>query len=143
VNFSTVGHSITFPRSEDRGPIEALFGARAAGGFSSALVLDVQGTLAIGSDLCSRASLLQDAAARAVKAEVKHAPVGADLTAEIYLGTTLWMTLTIPAGSTTVMASQAQIDTAPVITAGTNVRVDLTAVGTTFPGGDLSVFIYL
>ncbi|MCC6591616.1 MAG: hypothetical protein IT168_33325 [Bryobacterales bacterium] len=120
-----------------------LFGSEAAGGFSSAVALDVAGTLAIGSDLCPRASLLQDSVARAVKAEVKTAPTGADLTVKLYLGTTLWLTLTIPAGATSVTATPAAVEAAEVITAGTNIRVDVTAVGTTFPGSDLSVFIYL
>lgn len=85
-----------------------------------------------------------DFTAGSVKAYVKSAPVGADLTFSVYVGsaTDPWMTLTIPAGSTSVAATAAQIDAAATIPANTNVRLAITAVGTTYPGSDLSVFVY-
>jgi hypothetical protein len=52
------------------------------------------------------------------------------------------MTLTIPNGSTSVVATAAQIDAAAPIPANTNVRLSITSVGTTYPGTDLSVFVY-
>jgi hypothetical protein len=75
---------------------------------------------------------------------VKSAPVGADLTFSIYLGTasTPWLTLTIAAGTTSVAATSDQLDNATSIPANTNVRLDITGVGTTFPAADLTVFIY-
>ena len=73
---------------------------------------------------------------------MKSAPVGADLVFTIYAGATVWLSLTIPAGSTSVAATQAQIDGAATIPANANVRLAITAVGTTFPGADLSVFVY-
>jgi hypothetical protein len=68
--------------------------------------------------------------------------VGADLVFTIYVGATAWLSLTIPAGSTSVAATQMQMDAAATIPANTNVRLAITAVGTTFPGADLSVFVY-
>jgi uncharacterized protein YqgV (UPF0045/DUF77 family) len=53
------------------------------------------------------------------------------------------MTLTIPAGQTYVSSTVTQINEAADLVAGENLSIDLTAVGTTFPGADLSVTIYL
>ena len=77
-----------------------------------------------------------------MKAYVKSAPVGADLVFTIYAGNTAWITLTIANGNTSIVATAAQVDAAPVIPANINIRLAITAVGTTFPGSDLSVFIY-
>ncbi len=109
----------------------------------SGIQMYVDGALAIGSDLAPRISLLVTAAANAVKAEVKQAPVGADLTVEIRQGAALWMTLTIPAGQTYASSTVTQINEAADLVAGENLSIDLTAVGTTFPGAALSVTIYL
>ena len=50
--------------------------------------------------------------------------------------------LTIAAGSKSVAATAAQIDGAATIPANTNARLAITAVGTSYPGADLSVFVY-
>lgn len=115
-----------------------------SGGVSglAAIHLTVDGNLAIASDLAPRYRPNSDVKATAVRVEVKTAPVGADLTVEIYLDTTLWMTLVLPAGDTVVNATAGQINSAVIIEAGKNIRVDLTTVGTTTPGEDLAVSIY-
>jgi hypothetical protein len=104
--------------------------------------LPVSGTLGIQADAAPAFYLDSDFTAGSVKAYVKSAPVGADLVFTIYAGATAWLSLTIPAGSTSVAATQAQIDGAATIPANANVRLAITAVGTTFPGADLSVFVY-
>jgi hypothetical protein len=104
--------------------------------------LPVSGTLGIQADAAPAFYLDSDFTAGSVKAYVKSAPVGADLVFTIYAGATAWLSLTIPAGSTSVAATDTQIDGAATIPANTNVRLAITAVGTTFPGADLSVFIY-
>jgi hypothetical protein len=58
------------------------------------------------------------------------------------VGTTPWLTLTIPAGQTVVAATASQIGALSEIPANTAVSIGITAVGTTFPGANLSVFIY-
>ena len=108
-----------------------------------ALNLTVSGTLASGSDQAPRIALNRDVAATAVRVQVKQPPTGADLTVNILLDTTLWMTLVIAAGTTSVWATAGQIAAAATIFANTNIRLDLTGVGTTFPGADLSASIYL
>lgn len=120
-----------------------LFGEAPAGGFSSAVQLTVDGTIGIGSDLCPRTVLAADAPAKGVKAIVKTAPTGADLQIRLLIGATTWADLTIPAASTEVELAPAAIAALAVIAADTNIRLDLLGVGTTFPGADLAVFIYL
>jgi hypothetical protein len=58
------------------------------------------------------------------------------------LGGAAWLTLTIPAGQTVVVATPSQIGALTQIPANTAVSVGITAVGTTFPGANLSLFIY-
>jgi hypothetical protein len=73
---------------------------------------------------------------------VKTAPTGAGLTININVGGTLWMSLTVPAAAASVAATSAQLTTAGAIAGASNITLDITAVGTTVPGSDLSVFIY-
>jgi hypothetical protein len=120
-----------------------LFGEAPAGGFSSAVQLTIDGTLAIGSDLCPRTVLAAEARARGVKAVVKTAPTGADLDIRLLIGATTWVDMTIPAGSTEVELTEVEIAALAEIPGDTNIRVDLIGVGTTFPGSGLAVFIYL
>jgi hypothetical protein len=77
-----------------------------------------------------------------VKAYVQAAPTGAAVTFTIYVGGAAWLTLTIPAGQTVVVATPSQITALSQIPANTAVSIGITAVGTTFPGASLSVFIY-
>jgi len=115
-----------------------------AEGQVSGFTLPVSGVLGIQSDAAPAFYLNNDFTAGSVKAYVKSAPVGAVLTFSIYLGTasTPWLTLTIAAGTTSVVATSDQIDNATPIPANTNVRLAITSVGTTYPGTDLTVFMY-
>jgi hypothetical protein len=81
--------------------------------------------------------------ASAVLALVGAAPTGAGLTANINVGGTLWMTRTIAAGNLSAQATSAQLTAAGQIAGGASITLDITAVGTTIPGADLSVFVYL
>ena len=113
-----------------------------AGG-SLGATLQVDGTLAIGSNMAPIAALSADSTANGVAVYLKTAPTGAGLTLNIKLGGALWMALTVPAGNTTVVATTAQLAAAGQLTANTSITLDITAVGTTVPGSDLSVFLYL
>lgn len=77
-----------------------------------------------------------------VKGYVEAGPTGSGITFTIYVGSTAWLTLTIPAGQTVVAATPTQISALSQIPANTAVSIGITAVGTTFPGANLSVFIY-
>jgi hypothetical protein len=117
-------------------------GAGAGAAFQGSVTLSVDGTLAIGSDLCPLVSLNAPATVLAVTVSVKNAPTGANITVALYVGGTLWLTLIILAGTTTVSASPSQIAGLTVIPAANNVRLDLTTVGTTSPGTDLTAQIF-
>ena len=114
----------------------------AEGQRSAGFTLPVVGTLGIQADAAPAFYLNADFTAGLVKAYVKSAPVGADLTLTIYAGSTAWLSLTIAAGTIGVVASPLDVDAAGPLPANTNIRLAITGVGTTFPGADLSVFVY-
>jgi len=106
------------------------------------LVFQMQGTLGIESNAAQPLYLNRPVTVGDVKAYVQAAPTGSGLTFTIYVGGTTWLTLTIPAGQTAVVATPSQISTLTQIPANTSVSIGIAAVGTTFPGANLSVFIY-
>ncbi len=106
------------------------------------LVFQMQGTLGIQSNAAQPLYLNHPVTAGDVKGYVQSAPTGSGITFTIYVGGTAWLTLTIPAGQTAVVATPSQISALPQIPANTAVSIGITAVGSTFPGADLSVFIY-
>jgi hypothetical protein len=118
-----------------------IYGAEGQG---SGFMLPVAGVLGIQSDAAPAFYLNGDMAPGAIKAYVKSAPVGADLTFSLYIGTssTPYITLTIANGSKSVVATSDVIDALAPIPANTNVRLAITSVGTTYPGTDLTVFVY-
>jgi hypothetical protein len=73
---------------------------------------------------------------------VKTAPTRAAIAVSIYVGGVLWMTLMIVAGATEIEADASMIAGAATVTAGSNIRLDMTGVGATFPGADLSARTY-
>jgi hypothetical protein len=72
----------------------------------------------------------------------RAATLSRGLSFTIYAGGTAWLSLTIPASQTSVIATPSQITALPQIPANTAVSVGITAVGSTFPGADLSVSVY-
>jgi hypothetical protein len=110
--------------------------------FKGGIQFSVNGTLGIGSDQAPHVFTSNPVVAVAVRFVVKIAPTGADLTFNLVLGGVLWMTLTIPAGTTSVAATIGQIVAAEPIPANTAIALDITAVGTTFPGSGLSGAIF-
>ena len=118
-----------------------IYGAEGQG---SGFMLPVAGVLGIQSDAAPAFYLNADMTPGAIKAYVKSTPVGADLTFSLYVGTgsTPYITLTIPAGSKSVVAPSEVIDALAPIPANANVRLAIMSVGTTYPGTDLTVFVY-
>jgi len=106
------------------------------------LVFQMQGTLGIESNAAQPLYLNRPVSVGDVKGYVQAAPTGSGITFTIYVGTTAWLTLTIPAGQTAVVATPSQISALSQIPANTAVSIGITAVGTTFPGANLSIFIY-
>jgi len=102
---------------------------------SGEMKISIPGTLAIGSDLGPVAFYTATVSLQnGVTCMVKQAPVGADLVIQVYAATTLLFTVTIAAGTTVGSATGT-----PAIGPETPVIVNLAAVGTTFPGSDLTV----
>lgn len=95
-----------------------------------------EGTLGIQSDCCQRSFITSAGLTSLVRVDVKIAPDGADLIVLIYQNAVLWATLTIVDGDTTASGTGAS-----AIAVGNYWRVDITSVGTTFPGSDLTVTI--
>ena len=118
-----------------------IYGAEGQG---SGFMLPVAGVLGIQSDAAPAFYLNGDMTPASIKAYVKSAPAGADLTFSLYVGTssTPYITLTIANGSKSVVATSDVIDALAPIPANTNVRLAITSVGTTYPGTDLTVFVY-
>jgi hypothetical protein len=102
----------------------------------------MQGTLGIESNAAQPLYLNGPVTVGDVKAYVQAAPTGSGVTFTIYVGGAAWLSMTISAGQTTVVATTSQIKALTQIPANTAVSIGITAVGTTFPGSDLSVFIY-
>ena len=103
--------------------------------------LSLNGTIGIASDVCPWEFILTTVTPSICRVDVKNAPTGANAVFVIYQGTTLWLTLTMVAGTTSIVATSAQLAAAGAITSGLYFRVDITAVGTTFPGSFLTVTI--
>jgi hypothetical protein len=106
------------------------------------LVFQMLGTLGVESNAAQPLYLNGPVTVGDVKAYVQAAPTGAGITFTIYVGGAAWLSLTIPAGLTSVVATPLQIGALTQIPANTAVSIGITAVGTTFPGANLSVFIY-
>jgi len=106
------------------------------------IVLSVNGTLGVGSDLTPRLRFPLDIKPTGVRAEVKQAPVGDSIVLKILSNETPWMQLSIPDGQTSVSAAPQEVEDARPIPAGNNIRLDVVQVGTTFPGADLVVLLY-
>jgi hypothetical protein len=103
------------------------------------LILSIPGTLAIHSDAAPIAFFTSAAKLTAVTGAVKQAPIGGALVISLRTPTRHLITLTIPAGSTSVSASATEITMAPAIGAGVYIMIDLIGVGTVFPGSGLTV----
>ena len=106
------------------------------------LVFQMQGTLSIESNAAQPLYLNRPVTVGDVKAYVQAAPTSSAITFTIYVGGAAWLTLTIPAGQTVVVATPSEIGALTEIPANTAVSIGITAMGTTFPGSNLSVFIY-
>jgi hypothetical protein len=99
----------------------------------------INGTLVTGTDLCPRYFAADSVKATSIRADVKTAPTGSAILITVYLGNAAWAYLMIPANSTSsgVITS----GNYPSILAETPWRVDITQVGSTVAGADLTIRI--
>ena len=110
------------------------------------LTITIPGTLAIGSNLGQLPAFFNAAKTlQGATVAVGTAPTGASLVVQVQALTSppaTVFTLTITSGNTLVEASAAQIAAAAAIPANALVLVNITAVGTTFPGADLTLNLF-
>ena len=120
-------------------PFVAAQGAAVDGSF---ITLPVSGTLAIGNDLAPIAQWSRGTYLSQIVAAVKQAPVGAAISIRIDVGGSFYTSLTIPDGQTHASTPSGALAALPAMPANATISLDLLTVGTTFPGSDLSVFLY-
>jgi hypothetical protein len=97
----------------------------------------VNGTLAIESDAAPNPYMVAASSPSFLKAYVKQSPTGAGITFTITAGGSPWASVTIAAGTTSAIVANPG-----AIVANSPIVVSISAVGTTFPGADLSIFLY-
>lgn len=102
--------------------------------------LEIDGVLAIGSDQAPAQTLPDLGTVAEIWASVQGPPVGASIVANINLDGALLSTVTLlPASVANEPVSQIVLASIAQIPANTPLTLDLTAVGTTFPGQRLTV----
>lgn len=140
-----------FGNSPYRGINESysLDGGRMRGLGGGQLDFQVSGVLAIGADQCPAVTVPLKSSIASITATVKGAPVGNGITININLPgvASPWATVTIASGATTATMgmwtgywSAGTVD-GLVIPAGQAVTLDVTGVGSTYPGNDLTVTV--
>jgi hypothetical protein len=112
------------------------------------LEIDVAGILGVESDVGPITTMPQTVSVASIVATVKQAPVGAGITVLVYGSVSIGgsesgggVALTIADGATTAtmdMTTTPSVD-GLLMVAGMAVHVDITGVGSTFPGSDLTV----
>lgn len=100
------------------------------------VVLSIPGTLAIESNAAALLAYREARKVSEVELLVKQAPLGADVDVRVLVDGATMTTVKLLAGQTAVKSAASF-----AIAAGKPVRIDITNVGTTFPGADLSVIL--
>jgi len=98
--------------------------------------------LAIGSDLCPKQYILQSMTPIFLQAVVKQPPIGGALQISLYYGS-FDMSTTSLVGSFNIVAGSyfSTISPSTSVIKGNYWRVDITSVGSTFPGAGLTITI--
>lgn len=100
------------------------------------VVLPVPGTVAIESNASTLVNYAEARTVSQIELLAKQAPIGGNLEVRVLVDGTTVATVTLAAGQTNVRSSVSFS-----IGAQKQVRVDITSVGITFPGADLSVIL--
>ena len=101
--------------------------------------LQYEGRLAILTDATANITVQESLAIHDCFANLKLAPVGADVVVEIVQDAATVATLTIAAGQT--MSGVLSGASLPILQESSQLRLNITGVGTDFPGSDLSVTV--
>ena len=150
-------HSISFPdarivgsqfavtnsRGNSRSTSQSYLGQGEPGGLRTCsggqFAIQVGGYLAVQQNAAPPLMVEASHAARDVRATVTEAPQATPITLQLWQGSTAYTTLTIPAGQTT--SNIVEGTTLTTLAAGSTLRLDVTGVGQSAPGRDLTVTI--
>jgi hypothetical protein len=101
--------------------------------------LQYEGRLAILTDATANITVQQNLAIHDCFAHLKQSPVGANVVIEIVQDSETVAALTIPAGQT--MSGVLNGEALPILQESSQLKLNITGVGTDFPGSDLSVTV--
>jgi hypothetical protein len=121
--------------------LDALLGASGTAVAAETYSLGAEGTLAIASDVAPKTYVMTSVTPSTLRLDLKQAPVGANLVVALSYYTTpgeTTLVATFTAGPGELSDTQTSTVAVP---AGAWWEVDITSVGTTFPGSDLTVTV--
>lgn len=120
-------------------------GGGSTGGTASVATLELDGKTSIGrksSVVVLRNSNVPNSVVAWVDPD-GGAPIGHDLTFDITVAGVVWLSMTLVDSTYSITAPSADVTAAGVLVSGAPIRAVVTSVGTTYPGLNLSIFIYL
>lgn len=113
----------------------------AANTATATYILDVLGILYIQSSVTPRRYITATRIPTLIRFDVIGAPTGHSLDLEIYQDTVLYASASIPDGLSTYTLTSIELTAAGILNIGSYIRLDITAVGTTYRGDNLTVTI--
>ncbi len=108
-----------------------------AGTVSNTYILEVLGTLAIGTNLGGKRVITSSGKPSLIRFDLDEAATGHTVNVQIYQGNTLYLSVSIPDGSSLYQLSSTGLSGAGSLTSGNYLRLDVTAVGSTIRGKNL------
>jgi hypothetical protein len=135
--------TVTNSRGNSRSTTQSYLGQGEPGGLRTCsggqFAIQVGGYLAVQQNAAPPLMVEASHAARDVRASVTDAPLDAPITLTLWQGSDLYTRLTIPAGQTT--SNVVDGTTLQTLASGSTLRLDVTGVGRSVPGRDLTVTI--
>jgi hypothetical protein len=135
--------AVTNSRGNSRSTAQSYLGQGEPGGLRTGsggqFAIQVGGYLAVQQNAAPPLMVEASHAARDVRASVTEAPLETPITLTLWQGSDVYTALTIPAGQTT--SNVVDGTTLQTLTGGSTLRLDVTGVGLSAPGRDLTVTI--
>lgn len=108
---------------------------------SATYILDVLGILYIQSSVTPRRYITVSKIPTLIRFDVIGAPTGHSLNLQIYQNAILYASASIPDGLTTYTLTSVELAAAGILNLSSYIRLDITAVGSTYRGDNLTVTI--
>jgi hypothetical protein len=135
--------TVTNSRGNSRSTTQSYLGQGEPGGLRTCsggqFAIQVGGYLAVQQNAAPPLMVEASHAARDVRASVTEPPLETPITLTLWQGSKVYTTLTIPAGQTT--SNIVDGTTIETLATGSTLRLDVTGVGRSVPGRDLTVTI--